>query len=99
MGLKYLSTLLTTKWNFFLTIILSLLNLIVFAQKSSGTIRDDDEYSIKIIKALEAYAQNNIELNRTIFSKDAILYVNKSKYPYAIAEQGFQSHHTIFNDN
>ena len=71
---------------FFLTIILSLSTLVVFAQKSSGTIRDDDEYSIKIIKALEAYAQNNIELNRTIFSEDAILYVNNSKYPYVFAE-------------
>ena len=84
--------------NFFLTIILSLSTLFVFAQKSSGTIRDDDENS-KNIKALNKdYSENKFILWESLVADDAVIYINNNKLPKVVVLEAFKGHHAIFND-
>lgn len=84
--------------NFFLTIILSLSTLVAFAQKSSGTIRDDDENS-KNVKALNKdYSENKFILWESLMADDAVIYVNNNKLPKVVVLEAFKGHHAIFND-
>ena len=83
---------------FFLTIILSLSTLVVFAQKSAGKLSRADDLS-QIINSLAVdYETNSFVIYDKVLSDDAVVYINNTKMDGKTVKAAFKQHHTIFND-
>ena len=83
---------------FFLTIILSISTLVVFAQKSVGKLSVDDDLSQIINSLAEDYETNSFVIYDKVLSDDAVVYLNNTKMDGKTVKAAFKSHHTIFND-
>ena len=83
---------------FFLTIILSISTLVVFAQKSAGKLSRADDLS-QIINSLAVdYETNSFVIYDKVLSDDAVVYINNTKMDGKTVKAAFKQHHTIFND-
>ena len=82
----------------FLTIILSISTLVVFAQKSAGKLSRADDLS-QIINSLAVdYETNSFVIYDKVLSDDAVVYINNTKMDGKTVKAAFKQHHTIFND-
>jgi len=71
---------------------------LIFAQKSAGTLSQEDDLS-KIAQELDAdYASNSHSLWNEKLSDNAIVRVNNTVMDGKTVKEIFKSHHTIFND-
>ena len=81
----------------FLMTIFYLLVLNLSAQKSTGTIKDADELTIKVKKLLSDYVSNDFSSWETFHSDDMICYFNNTVIDKKTMITGIKQDHLKFN--
>ena len=67
-------------------------------QPMSGYILDEDMYTAMVDKFMKAYANNDMESTRDIFSEDAVYYVNDVSLSVSELIAAFGEGHTYYDD-
>ncbi len=67
-------------------------------QPMSGYMLDEDMYTAMVDKFMKAYADNDMESAKDIFSEDAVYYVNDVSLSVSELMTAFSEGHTYYND-